>query len=119
MSLDELKNHLLNQLGAEGFTLTDEQEKALGTFMDFAKSRDMRSTYLLTGSAGTGKTFLIKLFTNLLRQQGYKVVLLAPTGRAAKVVTRRTGAYRLHHPPSYISGKRRFLRQAWFFAPPQ
>lgn len=99
MSLDELKKRLLKQLEAGDITLTDEQERALAMFMEFSKTRDMRSTFLLTGSAGTGKTFLIKLFTNLLRQQGYKVVLLAPTGRAAKVVTRRTGrvAFTIHH----------------------
>lgn len=100
MTDDDLKAFILNELLEEGdITLTDEQETALGVFMDFYKSEDMRSTYLLTGSAGTGKTFLIRLFTKMLRRQGYKVVLLAPTGRAAKVVTRRTGrtAFTIHH----------------------
>lgn len=86
-------------LGRDDIVLTDGQEFALTQFLDFEKSYFPRSTFLLTGSAGTGKTFLINLFTQILRRLGYKVILLAPTGRAAKVVTKRTKklAYTIHH----------------------
>lgn len=100
MDDEALKAYMLQELlDTQGITLTDEQESALGVFMDFYKSDEMRATYLLTGSAGTGKTFLINLFSQLLRKQGFKVILLAPTGRAAKVITRKTGriAYTIHH----------------------
>ncbi|MFM1913261.1 MAG: hypothetical protein RIR51_1099 [Bacteroidota bacterium] len=43
-------------------------------------------TFVLKGYAGTGKTTVISTLINILRNFGYKYVLLAPTGRAAKVM---------------------------------
>ena len=45
------------------------------------------SIFLLKGHAGTGKTTLIASWLKPLLKQGYKVVLMAPTGRAAKVMS--------------------------------
>ncbi|MCB0838073.1 MAG: AAA family ATPase [Bacteroidetes bacterium] len=98
--MDDLRDRILKDiLGKNDITLTEDQERALEIFMEFYHSHEDRSAYLLTGSAGTGKTFLINIFTALLRKMGYKVILLAPTGRAAKVITRRTKrlAYTIHH----------------------
>ena len=98
--MEDLKEKVLRDiLGKENIQLTQDQEDALRTFFDFYKSTQERPAYLLTGSAGTGKTFLINIFTRLLRKMGFKVILLAPTGRAAKVITRRTQrlAYTIHH----------------------
>lgn len=80
-------------LDREGIQLTMDQEKALSEFFAFHQHRLHRSAYLLRGAAGTGKTFMIRLLTWSLLRQGYKVALLAPTGRAAKVITRRTRRY--------------------------
>ncbi len=79
--------------------LTEDQQQAFREFDRFIGDGVPRSTFLLTGSAGTGKTFLINLITKKLRRNGFKVMLLAPTGRAAKVITRRTKrhAYTIHH----------------------
>ena len=99
-ALEDLKEKILRDLlGKEDIRLTHDQEDALKQFFQFYKSEQGRATYLLTGSAGTGKTFLINIFTKLLRKMGFKVILLAPTGRAAKVITRRTRrlAYTIHH----------------------
>jgi ATP-dependent exoDNAse (exonuclease V) alpha subunit len=98
--MDELRQKILEDiLGDQEITLTEDQEQALSAFMSFYKDPEERSTYLLTGSAGTGKTFMINIFSRFLRKMGFKVVLLAPTGRAAKVITRRTHrpAYTIHH----------------------
>ncbi len=98
--MDELKQKIINDiLGREDIVLTEDQEVALAEFMRFYKADEERGAFLLTGSAGTGKTFTINIFTRLLRKMGFKVILLAPTGRAAKVITRRTGrpAYTIHH----------------------
>lgn len=80
-------------------TLTDDQQAAFREFREFLQAGVPRSAFLLTGSAGTGKTFLINLLSKDLKQKGYEVILLAPTGRAAKVITRRTKrlAYTIHH----------------------
>jgi ATP-dependent exoDNAse (exonuclease V) alpha subunit len=98
--MDELRTRMLDDLiGEKGITLSDDQAQALDSFLAFEKSQDTRSTYLLTGSAGTGKTFLIEIFRRYFNKLGYKVILLAPTGRAAKVISRRTqrNAYTIHH----------------------
>ena len=90
---------LADLLGEQDLRLSPDQEEALHHFSLFEQDEMPRSTYVLTGSAGTGKTFMIRIMARLLRKQGYKVILLAPTGRAAKVITRRTRwpAYTIHH----------------------
>ncbi|MEL6649205.1 MAG: AAA family ATPase [Bacteroidota bacterium] len=98
--LDPIRQQFLaDLLGGESISLTQGQTDALETFFQFYRAFEERSTFLLTGSAGTGKTFMINLFTRILRREGYEVILLAPTGRAAKVITRRTKrlAYTIHH----------------------
>ncbi len=47
----------------------------------------LRPVFLVKGYAGTGKTTIVCTLVNVLRQFGYKAVLLAPTGRAAKVMS--------------------------------
>jgi len=58
--------------------------KRLETFL---KSTDGDECFLLKGYAGTGKTTVISALVKTLRQYNYKYVLLAPTGRAAKVIS--------------------------------
>ncbi|MEO0896483.1 MAG: AAA family ATPase [Bacteroidota bacterium] len=98
--MDDLRKQILaDLLGQENIELSADQYEAVKEFVAFMDSQEFRTTFLLTGSAGTGKTFLINLFNTMLRKSGYKVILLAPTGRAAKVITRRTkrAAYTIHH----------------------
>jgi len=98
--MEDLRKQVLQFiLDQEGTDLSEDQSQALGLFLDFIRAQDEQSTFLLTGSAGTGKTFLINILTAYLRKSGFKVVLLAPTGRAAKVITKRTQrlAYTIHH----------------------
>ena len=94
--LEKIVEDILNASDAR---LTNDQEDALQAFWDLLHSTLDRRTLLLTGSAGTGKTFMINLFTKILKKSGYKVILLAPTGRAAKVISRRTksAAFTIHH----------------------
>lgn len=70
--------------------LTNQQKKALTCILDFAKDRD-KSIFILKGYAGTGKTTMIKKIIPELQNIGKNVVLMAPTGRAAKVLREKTG----------------------------
>ena len=81
-----------------GFVPTSEQDKALLAFARFLTDRDERAAYILRGSAGTGKTTLSGAIVQTLRNLRQKVVLLAPTGRAAKVLALNSGtaAYTIH-----------------------
>ncbi|MEZ4901621.1 MAG: AAA family ATPase [Spirosomataceae bacterium] len=53
---------------------------------EFLADENLRSGFLLKGYAGTGKTTLISALIKVIAKFGFKTVLLAPTGRAAKVM---------------------------------
>ena len=78
---------------------TPEQQQLFRKLQDFVVSPDgQMTTFLLKGYAGTGKTSVIKALARTLRKFHYRVVLLAPTGRAAKVVAHHTRrkSYTIH-----------------------
>jgi exodeoxyribonuclease-5 len=66
---------------------TADQTEAIRRFSAFVEQSSSSSIFLLKGYAGTGKTTLIASWLKPLLKQGYKVVLMAPTGRAAKVMS--------------------------------
>lgn len=81
-----------------GLRPTDGQSEVLRVFADFMLSRHERSVMLLRGSAGTGKTTLAAAIVKTITALGQKVILLAPTGRAAKVMAVNAGiaAHTIH-----------------------
>ena len=70
------------------FSFTKEQEKIVREVSGFVTSISTRNIFLLKGYAGTGKTSLISSLVNSLSYVGKKSSLLAPTGRAAKVLSK-------------------------------
>ncbi len=68
------------------FTPTDDQYSLIRGISKFIFSEDNDEILLLKGYAGTGKTTVISTVVNLLWQAKKKSILLAPTGRAAKVI---------------------------------
>ena len=95
MIIDELKYKILQQFG---FPPTQEQAHALEVFAEFLTDRDPPAVMILRGSAGTGKTTLSGAIVRTLKEIRQKVMLLAPTGRAAKVFSLNSGspAYTIH-----------------------
>lgn len=71
-------------------TLSDDQAACLDLLETFLSDREQR-VFLLKGYAGTGKTFLAKGITEFLAAQGRAFRLAAPTGRAAKIISEKTG----------------------------
>lgn len=69
-----------------GYPPTDDQTEAIKKLSEYICSNSNDVIFLLTGYAGTGKTSLISALVNTLDQLQMKSVLLAPTGRAAKVL---------------------------------
>ena len=69
------------------FLATEKQDVMLKLLSIFIFETDKESLFLLKGYAGTGKTTVISTFVNALQFAGKKAVLLAPTGRAAKVIS--------------------------------
>ena len=95
MVIDALKYQILQQFG---FVPTEEQGQALDAFARFLTDRDPDAVMILRGSAGTGKTSLSGAIVRTLKAIRQKVMLLAPTGRAAKVFSLNSGtpAYTIH-----------------------
>ena len=90
-----------------GHAPTEEQSRAVSVFSCFMASRELRPAMVLCGSAGTGKTSLTAAMVKTLVGLRQRVVLLAPTGRAAKVLSMNAGipAFTIH---------RRIYRQKTF-----
>ncbi len=104
MISQELKYQILH---AFAFEPTPEQDAAIRTFCDFLIDRDPMAVMVMRGSAGTGKTALASAIVRALTTLKQQLLLLAPTGRAAKVFSLNSGhdAYTIH---------RRIYRQETF-----
>ena len=95
MLIDEFKFRIRE---AMGMVPTAEQEHAIDVFSLFMTDRDDHVVMILRGSAGTGKTTLAGAIVRAMNVLKQKMILLAPTGRAAKVFALNAGhpAYTIH-----------------------
>ena len=95
MIQDELKYRIIQTLG---LSPTPEQAHALDVFAQFMTDRSDQVVMILRGSAGTGKTTLASAIVKAMAALKQKLLLLAPTGRAAKVFSLHAGhaAYTIH-----------------------
>jgi exodeoxyribonuclease-5 len=80
------------------FEPTSQQSEVINQLSEFVENSSANSLFLLKGYAGTGKTTLVSSLINSLWSVGKKVVLLAPTGRAAKVLSvySKKSAFTIH-----------------------
>ena len=94
-----INNYLERQI-KENFPYqpTPEQEIAVKSFSEFLLSPRSEVVFMLRGYAGTGKTSLVGALVRTLDKLQQKSVLLAPTGRAAKVFSAYAGhpAFTIH-----------------------
>jgi len=79
----DLYNEMINHFP---FNATIRQDQLLKSLSNFVLNNNEEGVFLLKGYAGTGKTTVISTLVNNLWKTGYKSVLMAPTGRAAKVL---------------------------------
>ena len=95
MIADELKYRIRD---AFGFEPTREQQEAIDVFATFMADSRMMPVMVMRGSAGTGKTTLAAAIVRALQSLEQQLVLMAPTGRAAKVFSLYAGsaAYTIH-----------------------
>ncbi|MCD8297847.1 MAG: AAA family ATPase [Prevotella sp.] len=95
MIVDELAYQIRRTFG---LTPTVEQVGAIDVFCRFMTDRDTRSVMIMRGSAGTGKTTLAAAMVKTMISLNRNVMLLAPTGRAAKVFSLNAGhaAFTIH-----------------------
>jgi len=83
-SASDFHKELLNKFS---YHPTTKQSKLFSLLVDFLFSKNEKSLFLLKGYAGTGKTTTISTLVSSLWKINQKSVLLAPTGRAAKVIS--------------------------------
>ena len=83
----EYKNLLSNYIG---FELNADQQAALRSISNFLND-DSKSVFILQGCAGSGKTFLMQGVAKYLISMEKQVSLIAPTGKSAKVLTKKSG----------------------------
>ncbi|MCW5520797.1 AAA family ATPase [Aureitalea sp. L0-47] len=99
------------------FTATPKQDITLQLLSRYALSDDKNEVFLLKGYAGTGKTTIVGTLVKNLWKAKMSSVLLAPTGRAAKVISNYSGkeAFTIHkkiyYPKSNKSGGISFTLQ--------
>ena len=94
-----LENFIIERIKAElPFEPNEEKDGLLRALGAFIVSRDPRKAFILKGYAGTGKTSVMSALVRALEGLKQPCVLLAPTGRAAKVLSRYSGqqAYTIH-----------------------
>lgn len=95
MRQENIYNLLTKNLG---YLPTQDQSECMRLLSGFVADNTNDVIFLITGYAGTGKTSVIASLVATLNTLRQKSVLLAPTGRAAKVLTSYTGmdAYTVH-----------------------
>ena len=82
--IDNIENALKNIEKKSNIELSEKQKKAV-------LSINKNNVTIITGGPGTGKTTIIKTIIDLYEERKKKVILAAPTGRAAKKMTEATG----------------------------
>lgn len=94
-----LQNFIASRIRAQlPFEPTEQQSQLIVELGVFLMSTDKEKVFLLRGYAGTGKTSVVSALVRALNELKQKTMLLAPTGRAAKVIAGYSGfpAFTIH-----------------------
>lgn len=94
-----LQNFISSSIRAElPFEPTEQQGILLDALGEFLMSTDPEKIFLLKGYAGTGKTSVVSALVRAMNALQQKTMLMAPTGRAAKVIAGYSGfpAFTIH-----------------------
>ena len=94
-----LHNFIATRIRAQlPFEPTEQQTQLIEALGIFLMSTDNEKCFLLRGYAGTGKTSVVSALVRALNELKQKTMLLAPTGRAAKVIAGYSGfpAFTIH-----------------------
>jgi len=102
-----LNNHISTLIRHNfAFEPTESQQILIDGLGNFMMSEESPAVCLIKGYAGTGKTSLMKSFTDTLDELKIPCQLMAPTGRAAKVLSHYT------QKPAYTIHKQIYRRQS-------
>lgn len=95
MQKTDLTNIIINELN---FKPTPNQHEAIALLAEFCCNSIEHKVFVLKGYAGTGKTSVVSALIKAMHTHKHPTILLAPTGRAAKVLSGYSGkeAYSIH-----------------------
>lgn len=95
MLIDYLQQQIRNEFSYEA---TEQQSQLIGRLAEFLMDTSHEKLFVLKGYAGTGKTTIVSALVRAMHNLKQKTVLLAPTGRAAKVLSGYSGfpAFTIH-----------------------
>jgi exodeoxyribonuclease V len=92
MTVEEVKQQCLTDcLAFFPHTPNSEQNELIHELIGFTFSGENPGCFILKGYAGTGKTSILGAYIKALKKNKRRTVLMAPTGRAAKVLALRSG----------------------------
>ncbi len=87
-----LSEHLVKKINEElNVEPTPSQVELINNLADYTINGIQREVLIVKGYAGTGKTMTLSAYVRVLKSMGIKFFLIAPTGRAAKVLTQYSG----------------------------
>ena len=86
----------------ESIKLNECQENAVKNLAPLFNEKSNYKVGIIQGSAGTGKTFLVAHVIHKLEEEGWKVLVLAPTGRASQVLADKMKGYNISSVPQTI-----------------
>lgn len=95
MTTQTVQNKLIKELK---YHPTDDQLQLIERLANYLTFQNRKDLFIIRGYAGTGKTTIIGSIVSTLKMLHFKSVLLAPTGRAAKVMSNYAGvpAHTIH-----------------------
>ena len=111
-----LENFIISRIKAElPFIPNEEKEELFALLGQFLVRQSAHKCFLLKGYAGTGKTSVVSALVRALEKLNRPCILLAPTGRAAKVLARYSGynAFTIH---KWIYRRDAFLKESFSLA---
>lgn len=73
-----------------GFSLNDQQQKVIDLLENFSKKENDHDVFILKGSAGTGKTSIVKALKHILEKKCIQMRICAPTARASSIISSKT-----------------------------
>ncbi len=95
MLIDYIQQQIRKEFSYEP---TEQQIQLIGRLAEFLMDKTQGKLFVLKGYAGTGKTTIVSALVRAMHNLKQKTVLLAPTGRAAKVLSGYSGypAFTIH-----------------------
>jgi exodeoxyribonuclease V len=90
IKLNQLIMHNTELHKVLGFSLNQQQKEVIDLLEDFSEKNNDNDVFILKGSAGTGKTSIVKALKHILQKKFIQMKICAPTARASSIISSKT-----------------------------